>query len=437
MNLHNNIQQRDKKSGVHLSSSNLALNFITGKHHPGSKEASEKIEVLQSKLIQAHKMESVGKLAGGIAHDFNNIMTTIIGFADLIRMEGKVDDRTMEYVYEIQKSGKRAASLTQQLLAFSRKQILKPELVDLNSLVRDTERMLRVLLFENTTLSSNLDEQLDAVKVDPGQIVQVLMNLVINARDAMPRGGQIIIETENKHLDRFSCKFHPEIIPGDYVMLTVSDTGCGIAPEILVKVFEPFFTTKGIGKGTGLGLATAYGIIKQSGGYIYTYSELNYGTTFKIYLPKARGKEAIEDKKWSETRDTFSGGESILFVEDDKQLRKIIGKILIKLGYKVYQSSSGEEALQMYDKYKTDGINLLVSDIIMPGMNGRELAESILKGSPEMQVLYISGYTDDIIATHGVLDKGVSFLAKPFSIFDIASKIRTILDKNNTGIIVN
>ncbi|MCD6396776.1 MAG: response regulator [Spirochaetaceae bacterium] len=429
MNLHNNIQQRDKKSGVHLSYSNLALDFITGKHHPGSKEASEKIEVLQSKLIQAHKMESVGKLAGGIAHDFNNIMTTIIGFADLIRMEGKVDDMTLDYVDEIQKAGKRAASLTQQLLAFSRKQILKPELANLNSLVRDTERMLRVLLFENITLFSNLDEQLDTVKVDPGQIVQVLMNLVINARDAMPRGGQIVIETENKHLDRFSCKFHPEIIPGDYVMLTVSDTGCGIAPEILVKVFEPFFTTKGIGKGTGLGLATAYGIIKQSGGYIYTYSELNYGTTFKIYLPKARGRESIKDKKWSETRDTFSGAESILFVEDDKQLRKIISKILIKLGYKVYQSSSGEEALQMYDKYKTDGINLLVSDIIMPGMNGRELAESILKESPEMQVLYISGYTDDIIATQGVLDKGLSFLAKPFSIFDIASKIRSILDK--------
>ncbi len=428
MNLHNNIQQMDKKSGVYLPYSNLALDFITGRHRPGFKGASEKIEVLQSKLIQSHKMESVGKLAGGIAHDFNNIMTTIIGFADLIEMEGKVDDTTMEYICEIQKSGRRAASLTQQLLAFSRRQILKPELVDLNDLVRDTERMLRVLLLENTMLSSNLSEELDKVKVDPGQIVQVLMNLVINARDAMPDGGQIIIETENKYLDEFSCKFHPEIVPGDYVMLTVSDTGCGIAPELLVKVFEPFFTTKEVGKGTGLGLSTVYGIIKQSGGYIYTYSELNYGTTFKIYLPKAQ-EENSKGKERARVQITLSGNERILFVEDDRSLRKIISKILNQLGYKVYQSGSGEEALKVYDKYKDTGIDLLVSDIIMPGMNGRELAETILERNSNMKILYISGYTDDIIATHGVLDKGVSFLAKPFSIFDIASKIRNILDE--------
>lgn len=427
MKLHNNFQQLD--SGVYRPHTNTALNFITGRHKSGLKEVSEKIEVLQSKLIQSHKMESVGKLAGGIAHDFNNVMTTIIGFADLILMEGKVDNITMEYISEIKKSGRRAATLIQQLLAFGRKQILKPELVDLNDLVRDTERMLRVLLLENTELSSNLSQVPNKVEVDPGQIVQVLMNLVINARDAMPRGGQIIIETENKYLDKFSCKFHPEIIPGDYVMLTVSDTGCGIAPELLVKVFEPFFTTKGIGKGTGLGLATAYGIIKQSGGYIYTYSELNYGTTFKIYLPKARGKESKEEKKdRAEIRTTLSGNERILFVEDDKQLRKIISKILLQLGYHVYQANSGEEALRVYDRYRDTGIDLLVSDIIMPGMNGRELAETILERNDDLKILYISGYTDDIIATHGVLDKGVSFLAKPFSIFDIASKIRNILD---------
>lgn len=432
MNSHNNIQQMDSSSRVYRPHTNMALDFITGRHRSVFKGVSNRIEVLQSKLIQSHKMESVGKLAGGIAHDFNNIMTTIIGFADLIQMEGKVDDTTMEYICEIQKSGRRAATLTQQLLAFSRKQILKPELVNLNTLVRDTERMLRVLLLENTELSSNLSQELNKVKVDPGQIVQVLMNLVINARDAMPHGGQIIIETENKYMDKFSCKFHPEIIPGDYVMLTVSDTGCGIAPEILVKVFEPFFTTKGIGKGTGLGLATVYGIIKQSGGYIYTYSELDCGTSFKIYLPKAPEADC-KGKDRPGVQTTLSGNERILFVEDDKSLRKVISKILIQLGYKVYQSGSGEEALRVYDKYKDTGIDLLVSDIIMPGMNGRELAETILERNCDMKTLYISGYTDDIIAIQGVLDEGVSFLAKPFSIFDIASKIRTILDESDTG----
>jgi signal transduction histidine kinase/ActR/RegA family two-component response regulator len=393
-------------------------------------KAEKEKKIIESKLIHSQKMESVGKLAGGIAHDFNNIMTTILGFADLIQMEGKVDDATMGYICEIQKSGRRAATLTQQLLAFSRKQILKPELVNLNTLVRDTERMLRVLLLENTMMISNLSQQLNRVKVDPGQIVQVLMNLIINARDAMPHGGQIIIETENKYMDKFSCKFHPEIVPGDYVMLTVSDTGCGIDPEILVRVFEPFFTTKGVGKGTGLGLATVYGIIKQSGGYIYTYSELNYGTTFKIYLPKALEADC-KGKDRTRVQTTLSGNERILFVEDDKSLRKIISKILIQLGYKVYQSGSGEEALRTYDKYREVGIDLLISDIIMPGMNGRELTETILEGNSNMKILYISGYTDDIIATHGVLDEGVSFLAKPFSIFDIASKIRTILDEQD------
>lgn len=432
MFLQKSNQQMDVVAGVNSTYVNTALEFITGSRKIVTKAKSAKIEVLQSKLIQSHKMESVGKLAGGIAHDFNNIMTTIIGFADLIQMEGKVDDTTMEYVCEIQKSGRRAAALTQQLLAFSRKQILKLELINLNSLVEDAERMLRILLLENTVLSSNLHQHLDTVKVDPGQIVQVLMNLVINARDAMPDGGQIIIETENKYLDKFSCKFHPEIIPGDYVMLTVSDTGCGIAPEILVKVFEPFFTTKGIGKGTGLGLATVYGIIKQSGGYIYTYSELGYGTSFKIYLPKAQ-EDICKKIDRPGVQTTLSGNERILFVEDDKSLRKVISKILIQLGYKVYQSGSGEEALRVYDKYKDTGIDLLVSDIIMPGMNGRELAETILERNCDMKTLYISGYTDDIIATQGVLDEGVSFLAKPFSIFDIASKIRTILDESDTG----
>ncbi|MCK5672066.1 MAG: PAS domain-containing protein [Spirochaetales bacterium] len=249
-------------------------------------KAEEEKEIIKSKLIQSQKMEAIGKLAGGISHDFNNIMTTVIGFADLIQMEEKVDDKTLEYVSEIRKAGMRAATLTQQLLAFSRNQILKPELVDINSLVIDTEKMLKVLLLENTKLSSNLSQELNKVEVDPGQIVQVLMNLVINARDAMPLGGQIIIETENKNLDKFSCKFHPEMIPGDYVMLTVSDTGCGIAPEILAKVFEPFFTTKGIGVGTGLGLSVSYFIITENhGGTMTVESPPGRGARFIIRLP--------------------------------------------------------------------------------------------------------------------------------------------------------
>ncbi len=429
MDLHNNIQQKGSTSGINQSYVKTALKFITGRGKYAAEGKSEKIKVLQSKLIQSQKMESVGKLAGGIAHDFNNIMTTIIGFSDLILMEARVDDTTLGYICEIQKSGRRAAALTQQLLAFSRKQILKPEIVNMNSLVMDTERMLWVLLPENIKLTSNLSKMLNMVKVDPGQIVQVIMNLVINAKDSMPRGGQIMIESENKYLDKFACSFHPEMVPGNYVMLMISDTGSGIDPKILPKVFEPFFTTKGIGKGTGLGLATVYGIIKQSCGYIYTYSELNHGTTFKIYLPGTK-EIGCKEKEVLLNRTTLSGRERILFVEDEKPLRKIIAKVLSQLGYKVYQSASGEEALRAFEKYKGTGIDLLISDIIMHGMNGRDLAETLLEVSPEMKILYISGYTDDIIAHQGVLDQGVSFLAKPFSIFDIASKIRNILDES-------
>ncbi|MCK5200461.1 MAG: response regulator, partial [Spirochaetales bacterium] len=265
------------------------------------------------------------------------------------------------------------------------------------------------------------------VKVDPDQIVQVMMNLVINAKDSMPGGGQIVIESENKYLDKFACKFHPEIVPGNYVMLTISDTGCGMNHETLARVFEPFFTTKEVGKGTGLGLATVYRIIKQSSGYIYTYSELNYGTTLKIYLPGTQEKN-YKDKEVQLNITAPSGKERILVVEDDKALRKMISRALCRLGYKVCQSASGEEALKTYEKYKDIGIDLLISDIIMPGMNGKELTATILGNNPGMKILYISGYTDDIIATHGVLDEGVSFLAKPFSIFDISSKIRNILD---------
>lgn len=430
MNLRKNIQKTDNKSRLNWLYLNTALKFITGRYKSATAEKSERIEILQSQLIQSQKMEAIGKFAGGIAHDFNNILTAIIGFADLILMKASLDDTTLGYIYEIQKSGRRAASLTQQLLSFSRKQIHRPELVNLDSMVMDTEKMLRVLLPENIELTTNLPQILDMVKIDRGQIVQVIMNLVINARDSMPDGGRIMIKTENKYLDKFSCKFHPEIAPGNYVTLTVCDTGCGIDPKTLTKVFEPFFTTKEVGKGTGLGLATVYGIIKQSGGYIYTYSRLNYGTTFKIYLPSVLGKEYKEkEMRWNRT--AFSGNEQILFVEDDKPLRKIISKILGQLGYNVYQSGSGEEALKTYDKCKETGIDLLISDIIMPGMNGRELAEILLEKNPDIKLLYISGYAGDIIAHHGIVDKDISFLAKPFSIFDIVSKVRNILAEHD------
>lgn len=390
--------------------------------------AEKEKENIKSQLIKSHKLEAIGKLAGGIAHDFNNIMSVIIGFSNLIELENKVDNITMDYIDEIQKAGNRAAELTNQLMAFSRKQILKPELLDLNSLVLDSEKMLRVLLPENIISTSNLYRPLNKVQGDQGQIVQVLMNLVINARDAMPHGGKILIETINRHLDELSCKFHPEIIPGDYVMLTVSDTGCGIAPKIMAKIFEPFFTTKGVGKGTGLGLSTIYRIIKQSRGYIYAYSELNYGTTFKIYLPDASGKDCNE-KKIIRSHMALSGSERILLVEDDKSLRKVIRKILYRFGYNVYEAASGEDAIRLYNKQKVMGINLLISDIIMPGMNGRELAEILLKENPDIKILYISGYTNGIIAQHGVLDDDIAFLSKPFSIRDIASKVRSIMDK--------
>jgi CheY-like chemotaxis protein len=373
-------------------------------------------------------MESIGKLAGGIAHDFNNILTTIIGLSDLILMDSVADEEVRENIREIKKSARRAASLTHQLLAFSRKQVLQPEIVNLNELILDIKKMLRILISEDIELSTNLSSTLGLIKVDPGQIVQVIMNLLINARDAMLNGGRIMIKTENIYLDKFSCNFYPEIVPGQYVMLSVSDTGCGMNEETLKKVFEPFFSTKEAGKGTGLGLATVYGIIKQSGGYIYAYSELKFGTTFKIYLPET-GESVNGVNEEPGNQKAFSGSERILFVEDDDSLRKTTCKMLKCLGYTLYQAGSGAQALQKYEIHRNRMIDLLITDIVMPGMNGRELADGFLARRPELKVLFISGYTDDIIAHHGVLEEGISFLAKPFSIYDLACKVRKILDE--------
>lgn len=388
----------------------------------------EEKEMMQSNLIQSQKMESIGKLAGGIAHDFNNILTTIIGRSDLILMDSAADEEIRENISEIKKSARRAASLTRQLLAFSRKQVLQPEIVNLNELILDIKKMLRILISEDIELSTNLSSGLGLIKVDPGQIVQVIMNLLINARDAMPNGGRIMIETENIYLDEFSRNFHPEIVPGQYVMLAVSDTGYGMNEETLKKVFEPFFSKKEAGKGTGLGLATVYGIVKQSGGYIYAYSELKFGTTFKIYLPETP-EPANGVKEEPGNQKAFSGSERILFVEDDDDLRETTCKMLKGLGYTLCQAGSGEEALKKSQADQNGKIDLLITDIVMPGMNGRELADGFLARSPDLKVLFISGYTDDIIAHHGVLEERISFLAKPFSIYDLACKIRKILDE--------
>lgn len=397
---------------------------------------SKKIERLQAELNQVHKMESLGALAGEIAHNFNNFMTIIVGFTDLIILEEKVDNITLGYIREIRKSGNRAASLTQQIMEFSRKKIPRIEFVNLNPLILDSEKMLRVLLPDNIDIITNLSKFLNPVKADSEQIVQVIMNLVINARDSMPDGGKIIIETENKYLDKFSCKFHPKIVSGSYIILKVSDTGCGMDSQTLKKVFDPFFTTKCIGKGTGLGLSTVSGIINRCGGFIYTYSELNRGTTFKIYLPDALKINYKETKSiWN--KKVFRGNEKIFLIEDDKSLRKIIGKILCELGYIVYQSDSGKAALSTFDRYKEVGIDLSIGNIIMARANGHELTKTLLSGNPNMQLLHITGHTEDFKINHGLANDKISFLTKPFSIIDIASKIRSILDKNETTKIVD
>jgi PAS domain S-box-containing protein len=393
------------------------------------KRAEEEKAVLQEQLRQSQKVEAVGCLAGGIAHDFNNLLTVIKGYSQLSSIELKEGDPLRGNIDEIQNAADRAANLTRQLLAFSRRQVMEMKILDLNTLLRDLEKMLRRVIGEDIEMVIQLAEDLGRVRADVGQIEQVIMNLAVNGRDAMPNGGKLTIETANVELDEFYARSHVDVKPGHYVMFSVSDTGVGMTPEVRERIFEPFFTTKEKGKGTGLGLSTSYGIVKQSEGDIWVYSVQGKGTTFKIYLPRVN--EPLEEIRKEVLKEELPrGNETILIVEDEEEVRKLAGKILERQGYKILEASQGDDALRISERHGGP-IDLILVDVIMPGMSCSELAKHLKSPHPKMKVLYMSGYTDNAIVRHGVLEKGVNYIQKPFTMEGLARKVREVLDKDS------
>ncbi|OGP89488.1 MAG: hypothetical protein A2156_11115 [Deltaproteobacteria bacterium RBG_16_48_10] len=382
----------------------------------------------EEQLRQSQKMEAIGRLAGGVAHDFNNLLTIIKGNSQLSLMDLEKNNPLRENLEGVLRASDRASDLIRQLLAFSRRQILEMKVLDLNSLLMDLDKMLHRLIGEDIELVTLLTKDLGRVKVDSGQIEQVILNLAVNSRDAMPSGGSLTIETANAELDEEYARRHVAVIPGRYVMLSVSDTGAGMTPEVRDKVFEPFFTTKESSKGTGLGLSTVYGIVKQSGGNIWVYSEPGKGTTFKIYLPRVDEPlgEVVREK--AAEGGLPRGSETILIVEDDEDVREVAVRILKMQGYRVLETSQGSDALHQCG-HEAGPIHLMVTDVVMPEMNGPELAKRLSPLRPEMKVLYISGYTDNAIVHHGVLEKGVNYIQKPFTVEGLARKVREVLDR--------
>jgi len=381
---------------------------------------------LEEMLRQSQKMEAVGRLAGGIAHDFNNLLTVILGYSGALHDRLKHDDEAREQAKRIAQAADKAAALTRQLLAFSRMQLLEARVINLNNLVVNLDKMLRRLIGEDIELITRTTAGLRLVKADPGQMEQVVMNLVVNARDAMPEGGTMTLETANVDLDENYAAAHAGVIPGAYVMLAVSDSGIGMSAETQAQIFDPFFTTKEMGRGTGLGLSTVYGIVKQSGGHIWVYSEVGHGSTFKIYLPQTH--EADEPTIGEHpVVSTTRGSETILLVEDDSQVRDLTRSILTARGYVVLAPADAQAALSMVEQ-DASKIRLLLTDVIMPGISGRELARQLLGRNPEIKVLYMSGYTENAIGQHGVLEPGTYFLQKPFTPPALTNKVREILD---------
>ncbi len=392
-----------------------------------AEDVTEK-RTLERQLRMAQKMEAIGRLSGGIAHDFNNLLGVIIGYSGVLKKSLDKSQPTYEYALEIEKAGQRAASLTRQLLAFSRQQVLTPSVLSLNALVSDMEKMLARLLGEDIEVSLSLEPELGNVKADQSQIEQVIMNLAVNARDAMPSGGKLQIQTANVELDHAYTRDHPGSKAGSYVMLAIADTGTGMNPETIAHIFEPFFTTKGVGEGTGLGLATVYGVVKQSNGYIWVDSTPGKGSTFQIYLPKHLDTELVSVAKPEvQSREKPQGSEMILLVEDAEPLRKLAQAFLESNGFRVLSAQSGEAALETAARY-SGRFDLLLTDVVMPGMNGRVLAEQLSMRQPGLKVLFMSGYTDSFIAGHGVLQKGTNLLHKPFTEEIFISKVREVLD---------
>jgi nitrogen-specific signal transduction histidine kinase/CheY-like chemotaxis protein len=383
---------------------------------------------LEEQLRQAQKMEAVGRLAGGIAHDFNNLLMVIQGYADLLTERLADGDPLRRNAEQIQTASQRATSLTRQLLAFSRKQMLAPKVLNVQSVVAEMEKILRRLIGEDIQLETSSAPDLGLIKADRSQIEQVILNLAVNARDAMPEGGRLTIETANVELDKAAA--HPPAVlsPGKYVMLAVTDNGCGMDAETQAHIFEPFFTTKEKGKGTGLGLATVYGIVKQSGGYVWVYSEPGRGTSFKVYLPRiedeptARGRDGKTD-----TRALPRGSETVLLVEDEKGVRELAREYLELVGYTVIEAEDGHTALELAAMH-VGPIQLLMTDVVMPGISGRELAGRVKAIRPDIKILFMSGYTDQSVVHHGILDTDAALLQKPFTMAALAAKLREILN---------
>jgi signal transduction histidine kinase/DNA-binding response OmpR family regulator len=378
----------------------------------------------RQQLLQSQKMEAIGQLAGGVAHDFNNMLAIILGYSELLTAQYSAEDPVHGDLTEIQHAAERAADITRQLLAFSRQQVLAPRVLNPNKTIEDTRKMLQRLIGEDITVEATLDPTLNRIVVDPSQLVQVIMNLAVNARDAMPQGGKLTIETRNLVVDGERVERRAYYQPGPHVMLSVSDTGCGMPPDVQRQIFEPFFTTKGPGRGTGLGLSTVYGIVKQSGGHIEVYSELNIGTTFKLYFPAVEEASAVVDEGGPAL---VGGSECILVVEDEPAVRRITERTLLNLGYEVLVAAGGAEAVELV-RSGSQKIDLLLTDFVMPELSGREAAEEIKLVLPRIRILYMSGYTDDAVVRHGLITNEVAFINKPFSPARLAIKVREVLD---------
>ena len=409
---------------------------LTGKAVPIDGSAIEYFEIfaedvtqrrnLERQLLQSQKMDAVGRLAGGIAHDFNNLLNVILGHAEMLEQKIAGEDSRRKGIEAIQQAAEKAASLTMQLLAFSRKQIIEPKIVDPNAAVLEVRRMIGRLVSEDIEFSTRLQPEVGAIRIDPGQFDQVLINLIINARDSMAAGGRILIETSDVELDETYTRQHVGSSPGNYVRISVSDSGIGMDAETMSHIFEPFFTTKEKGRGTGLGLSTVYGIVKQAGGYIMPYSEPGHGTTFRLYFPRSEGT-AGSRRLAPDVEELPTGSETVLLVEDELALRDLIRTILQEAGYTVIDANKGTEALHMAADAGTK-IDILLTDVVMPGMAGPQLAAQLLASRPSLCVLYMSGYADDIILDRGVLSPGAALIQKPFSRKALLSRIRQLLD---------
>jgi two-component system cell cycle sensor histidine kinase/response regulator CckA len=421
---------RAKKDGTHVQ---VALTFSPIKNSNGevvgvsgvARDITES-KHLEEMLRKAQKMEAVGLLAGGIAHDFNNLLSVILGYSESLLEGAHLDPKMHSKCEEIKKAGERAASLTRQLLVFSRQQVLEPKVLNLNTVVLETVEMLERLIGEDIELQTNLDPALGSVKANPGQIEQIIMNLVVNARDAMPEGGRLVIETNNAELDGMYAVHHPPLSAGPYVLLAVTDAGIGMNKETQSHIFEPFFTTKGLGKGTGLGLSTVYGVVKQSGGHIWVYSEIGHGSVFKVYLPRV--DETVQQNRPSKfALELVRGTETVLLVEDEESVRTLTRSLLEEAGYKVVEARSGADALEVAGSY-SGPIHLLLTDVVMPGMNGPDLAERLAIAHPNMKALYMSGYTGTFANVSGLVDGCVRMIEKPFSREILLLVVREVLE---------